>query len=981
MKIQALHIYGYGKFINQIFHLSSSNLHLIYGLNEAGKTTLMSFIESVLFGFPKTKRYEPKTGGTYGGMLEVHHHEFGHLRIERTAGKPERVNIYLENGSIRSEDFLNKLLSNMDRPLYKAIYSFDVFGLQEIHKMNRDKIGRFLLFSSLFGSDAISKMDANLLKKQEELFKPNGRKPELNQELERLKRLSEELKKAKAREGEYHHLLSEKKATKVMINKHEQLLRELTGELEQLKQALQIYPLIAEERVLTNELKTCQSHFPEAGLFELEKYESHLHPKLAQLKGLEEKKSDLMKQSAELTPQKGHLQYEVKIEELLAEYPFYQSYKEKIMMLTEQLVQLENRAKEGMARLKIDNETEILKVDITYEYEWKLQETIQIYLQLCEKKRMLDEHFERARADLEEAEQACTSLAEKVMAEDVRQQKEEALSRFKVTNGPLGRREELKRQLSFLKKEQKERTKRRNIGAVLTILTAFVACIAALFFKEWLLLLLIVPISIVFVLFFLKKSEPSSVMMFIENQLDNIEDSAIEHGPEQTKLREELWQDEQSRQFLMMKRAELKQRETDYERAIKKYEDWEAEIHPYQQRADDYVKELNLAIEPSFLLDAYSLIKELNKDLTKKWEVKKELNHFQEKSASFEKRLMNIASSLHHSEESIPDLMYSLKNELDAEKQRLRKEQELNMSIDHTLEKIKELTREADYFKSKISDLFAKAGASDREMFIKLANQDRTNKDLKAKLNQIQRELRTKDEIAITLASENSFTGLEEHLSNVNEQKAFTEQQLIEEREKVALFTAEQRRLEESGTVSELTHQLEMQKDQVAQAAKKWASIKLIRQAVKNKLDEHKRIRLPKLLETAESLLKTLTGDRYEKIYFSEISDSIMVLKKDGAAYHAHELSQATCEQLYLAIRFALALSHQKGVRLPFQLDDSFVHFDHDRFKRVLELLKELSGGDQQILYYTCHDHVKASFHDEEVTVLSSSLQEMVKKA
>lgn len=54
-------------------------------------------------------------------------------------------------------------------------------------------------------------MDAGLVKKQEELFKPNGRKPELNQELDRLKKLSEDLKKAKAREGDYHRLLNEKK--------------------------------------------------------------------------------------------------------------------------------------------------------------------------------------------------------------------------------------------------------------------------------------------------------------------------------------------------------------------------------------------------------------------------------------------------------------------------------------------------------------------------------------------------------------------------------------------------------------------------------------------------------------------------------------------------------------------------------------------------------------------------------------------------
>jgi uncharacterized protein YhaN len=293
VNIHAIHIYGYGKFANQTFRLSPSNLHLIYGLNEAGKTTLMSFIESVLFGFPKTKRYEPKTGVIYGGMLEVGHPDFGQIRIERTAGKPERVTVYLEDGSTKPEGFLNELLSGIDRQLYKAIYSFDVFGLQEIHKFNRDKIGRFLLFSSLFGSDAISKLDAGLVKKQEELFKPNGRKPELNQELDRLKRLSEDLKKAKAREGGYYRLLNEKKGAEASIKESGQLLKDLEHLVLQIEQAIEILPAAAEMRQLKEQLASLggseESRFPEGGLFELEKLESHLHPKAAQLKALEEK--------------------------------------------------------------------------------------------------------------------------------------------------------------------------------------------------------------------------------------------------------------------------------------------------------------------------------------------------------------------------------------------------------------------------------------------------------------------------------------------------------------------------------------------------------------------------------------------------------------------------------------------------------------------------------------------------------------------
>ncbi|MED1175618.1 AAA family ATPase [Bacillus paralicheniformis] len=978
MNIHAIHIYGYGKFANQTFRLSPSNLHLVYGLNEAGKTTLMSFIESVLFGFPKTKRYEPKTGVIYGGMLEVGHPDLGQIRIERTAGKPERVTVYLEDGSTKPEGFLNELLSGVDRQLYKAIYSFDVFGLQEIHKFNRDKIGRFLLFSSLFGSEAISKMDAGLVKKQEELFKPNGRKPELNQELDRLKKLSEDLKKAKAREGDYHRLLNEKKGAEASIKDSGQLLKDLEHLVSQIEQAIEILPAAAEKRQLEEQLASFggsgESRFPEGGLFELEKLESHLHPKAAQLKALEEKKRRLEQRAAAFAPAEDFLEHEA--EELLKAYPFYQSYSEKIASLTDQLHQINGRVQAGLGRLKIE-ECDILNADTAYEYEWKLQETAQAYIELRELKRSLDERFEQARADLEEAEQAHAALSNEVMPEDVRKQKEETLSRLASAGGHAGRREELLLQLSYLKQEQKVRMKRRKTAFAVALCAAFAAACAALFFKEWFPGALLVPILLIFAAVVLKKPEPSAAAAFIQKQLDDIDRSGTKSGVSDNALREELWKDDQTRQLLIAKQAELRQREAEYERAIQKFEAWEKDIRPYQEKTERYLRELNLSIDPSFLADAYALIKELREEMLKKRDIEQELSRLQAKKASFESELRKLVSSRGRAGESVQEQVFLLKSALGSQKEKLRQKQEADVSLKHTAEQIKELTKETEYFQSQIGELFQKAGADGREMFIGLAKRDQAKKELTARLGQLKRELGRQDEKAVMLASEHSLAELKGKLAEAQEKRARIENKLAEERQKAANVHAELVRLEESGAVSELAYQTGMQKERVAELAKKWAAVKLIRQAVKNKIDEHKKVRLPKLLQTAETLLNPLTAGQYEKIYFSETDESMMVMRKDGAVFYAHELSQATCEQLYLAIRFALALSHQKEVKLPFQLDDSFVHFDRERFKQVLNILKKLSGEDQQILYFTCHEHVREAFHDEDVILLPSVMKKV----
>lgn len=67
--IKSLEIYGYGQFVQRKIELNQTFTE-IYGENEAGKSTIQSFIHSILFGFPTKKekepRLEPRLGNQYG---------------------------------------------------------------------------------------------------------------------------------------------------------------------------------------------------------------------------------------------------------------------------------------------------------------------------------------------------------------------------------------------------------------------------------------------------------------------------------------------------------------------------------------------------------------------------------------------------------------------------------------------------------------------------------------------------------------------------------------------------------------------------------------------------------------------------------------------------------------------------------------------------------------------------------------------------
>src|ERR1051325_1717967 len=74
MRIETIHIDGFGVWNDKTWGPLHAGLNVFHGPNETGKSTLMAFIRSMLFGFEKrgsTKRYEPLNGGLHGGSLDL----------------------------------------------------------------------------------------------------------------------------------------------------------------------------------------------------------------------------------------------------------------------------------------------------------------------------------------------------------------------------------------------------------------------------------------------------------------------------------------------------------------------------------------------------------------------------------------------------------------------------------------------------------------------------------------------------------------------------------------------------------------------------------------------------------------------------------------------------------------------------------------------------------------------------------------------
>ena len=97
MRLVEANIEGFGQYRNRQI-VFSEGLNVIYGHNESGKTTLMKFIEGVLYGFYKPaqrrqytadyEKYRPWDGGSYGGTL-VYETEGQYVAVYRDFEKDE----------------------------------------------------------------------------------------------------------------------------------------------------------------------------------------------------------------------------------------------------------------------------------------------------------------------------------------------------------------------------------------------------------------------------------------------------------------------------------------------------------------------------------------------------------------------------------------------------------------------------------------------------------------------------------------------------------------------------------------------------------------------------------------------------------------------------------------------------------------------------------------------------------------------------
>ena len=166
MKITEITVAGFGIWSDLDIEQLDGELTVFFGANEAGKTTLMQFIRTVLYGFSpeRRERYLPPVhGGEAGGALQVATQtgDFTVLRrgpLPDQKGDPGTVRVITEDGTEQGVSLLETLLGNIDESIFSNVFAIGLRDLQELGTL-RDTAAAEYLYKLAHGLDRVSLLD------------------------------------------------------------------------------------------------------------------------------------------------------------------------------------------------------------------------------------------------------------------------------------------------------------------------------------------------------------------------------------------------------------------------------------------------------------------------------------------------------------------------------------------------------------------------------------------------------------------------------------------------------------------------------------------------------------------------------------------------------------------------------------------------------------------------------------------------------
>lgn len=1013
MRITDIHIEGFGVWHDLTIGKLSPEITAFYGPNEAGKTTLMQFLRSVLYGMSpeRRKRYLPPfAGGRPGGWLKVDG-EDGPMQINRIADRGPsdvgKVTVKTSDGNEHGDRLLREALEHVDEVTYNNVFAVGLRDIQELGSLSGTAAAQWL-YRLTSGLDRVSLYDVihllrgslvRLLNVPDERSKIRdllNRREALGGELEELIAKGRRWAQSAVRLGELADEIQS-------LQTHS---KRLTIDARRLETAINLKPLWTKREQLDEEIASY------AGLYKL------TDTAVAELDELNERIEEHERQRDILKGQRHQLRDEAAglgINEVLfinaSRLDALEEQQEWLEALERQAEEIEAEVEELDARLAADNEMIVgrwlgngagvhhLTPDLLEQLEPQAKA-------IAATERMVEQAQEdlasRQHGELElrtRLETAAASGDKLGLPADI-QQVNDLIAGLEHRQEVEKRVEKARREIRELDQQNYQLCEGQlmSIDWFLFLLGGFVVSCMLIgaramgwletespfgTFAAW-----AGPIGVIGVAL-------AVFLKFVSQRLaaDRLDEWTIEREDaerqlqaavrEQKRLGVDTKQGEgsvslrldQARRHLAelekalpvesQRRAIVKEAEAADTRLKQAQQKRQAAIENWQNK----LRGLGLAeqVTPGDLQAIAAQYHQLD-------HLRQRVAARRDDAARCRRDLDTICRRVHNLAEEtgleieIASPLQQLEHMLE-----VNREQKARLAHRDALrERARELkTEEARHARAAVGltrrreALFQQCGVDGETAFRQLADQRARCAQLVEKRKSVTREIAaaigraaTEEDFAQLMAPD-SIGRLEHNWETLTARIEQLDGQLKQLLEQRGRLVEQQRRLAEDRSLARKQMEIDEIDQQIRRAKAGWRQRAVVYHMLERIRDEYEKNRQPETLLEASEYLRQLTSGRYTRIWTPLANDVLFVEQTDGQSLPVEVLSTGTREQLYVSLRMAMvAMYARRGVTLPMILDDVFVNFDVGRTRIAIGVLKEFAQQGHQLLIFTCHEHV-----------------------
>lgn len=910
MRFIKAYIDGYGKFNNRDF-VFEPGFNLFLGPNEAGKTTMMSFLRTIFFGFPGRRdasgRYEPLAGGIHGGRLELETSDKKTFSVSLKPGRTLTGELIILNGDgselsgESAKKTLQALLHSVSENIYKTVFAFSLTELQQLDSLENEEINAHI-YSAGTGIGDVTLPD--ILKTVEEeknkIYKPGGTAqivPKIIKELdmiryeisdikkyqERYKSTIKEIETLRQEQTRLSHVIDNKRREKEKASRLK-AGRDNVNELNEIKKQISSLPSVIEE-------------FPLDGAGRLDKLEERLTERKEELQECKNQISNLSTQTDSICIDNKVLEAEAMITSLAED----------------RSAEIENiKRKDEIVSSIISLRTDVSNAiaDIGTDWDEDRVITIDVGKEASENIRVLTEGLSTAQVNVEKAEN--------ILVQEKRN-KEESSREFQAFS----------HNLETLKPESR-------LKYLLIFGMPFVVILGILFWTT------LKPISGIIVV----------ILGFIAIAFYCFYYKTPKFCPDESK--------EQLPDILGARKKSIEKAEKSlidakdkYQRALEKWQGW--------LRDNGF----STYLDRNGIFDLIESVRKARELIRKKEEAEKKLQHVEERAHTYLGRVNDALKLCNLKTTSLDNISQSI-HKLD---DTLKKQKGLKEKKEHLEERIRELETRGKTIQDIINDLenniqnlIVEGGVRNAEEFRKHSTVVQKRERLMERKNTLEIQLarligsapeieKFKEEVTAEtdpMTTDQSIEKLESEITQLEGELSGITQNIGAKKNQIS-------ELEKNERLGGLRLEEENLKARLQEAISEWSVNALCHKLLNDAMAVYERERQPLVLKHAGKYLDKITEGRYVRVIKKAEGNKLVVETPGGLQKSVTALSRGTAEQLYLSMRLAFIKEYANRVgTLPLIVDDILVNFDPQRAKTTIRLLNEISK-ENQIIMFTCH--------------------------